>query len=223
SGNQTGPRLGFVIAKKKVRHSVTRNRIKRVAWVTDHAPAPVAPIEASANGAAPTAGAARNPAAAGDLPDAGADVAPSADTPAAAVAARAAGADVAGAVQIETDLYRLEINTKGGDISSLSLPTYPVSLKKQDEPYIMFDMRRPYYAQSGLLHDKLEGVDFAQRAPNHYAEFKSKQQQYRLEEGQTTLEVPLYWESPEGIVVEKIYRFTRGKFYIELEYRINNT
>ena len=36
------------------------------------------------------------------------------------------------------------------------------------------------------------------------------------------LEIPLRWESPEGITVEKTYRFRRGRYDILVEFRVIN-
>ena len=38
-------------------------------------------------------------------------------------------------VQVSTDVMEVLIDTRGGDIRQLDLPTYPVSLKRKDEPF----------------------------------------------------------------------------------------
>lgn len=183
------------------------------AWVTDHAPTPQAPAQVASN--------ATNAAGSGssDLPSA-ASLSPGSSV--GAIDDAANNAAVGGKIKVTTDVYHLEIDTAGGNVTMLNLPTYPVSLEQKDEPFKLFDSRRPYLAQSGLLHDKVSGTDFQKRAPNHYAEYKSEQQEYTLTEGTDVLEVPLYWKSEDGVVIEKVYRFTRGEFTIGLEYRINN-
>ena len=50
------------------------------------------------------------------------------------------------------------IDTRGGDVRQVDLPTYPVSLQKKDEAFrLMRSEARTYIAQSGLRHDKVNG------------------------------------------------------------------
>jgi YidC/Oxa1 family membrane protein insertase len=59
-------------------------------------------------------------------------------------------------------------------------------------------------------------------APNHYAPFVPEQTEYRLADGQDTLEVRLNWSDPSGVKVTKIYTFHRSSFLVELNQRVEN-
>ncbi|MGI9308568.1 MAG: membrane protein insertase YidC, partial [Gammaproteobacteria bacterium] len=57
---------------------------------------------------------------------------------------------------------------------------------------------------------------------NHTVRFSAGQTTYELGDGAEVLEVPLRWQSDDGIVVDKIYRLRRGNYAIELEQKISN-
>ena len=65
---------------------------------------------------------------------------------------------------VQTDTLRVEINTAGGEITRVSLPTYPVALDKPDEAFQLLNNRLPnvFVAQSGLLASQGS-------APDHHA------------------------------------------------------
>ena len=131
--------------------------------------------------------------------------------------------DDAPAIHIVTDVLDLEISTRGGDFIDAKLPTYPVSLDKKDQPTpLLHHDGAPYVAQSGLIHDKVEGVDTKERAPNHYALYVAEKSEYSLADGKQTLTVPLTWVGKDGIQVTKTFTFTRGEFYVDVKYQVSN-
>lgn len=126
-------------------------------------------------------------------------------------------------VRVITDVLDVEIDTRGGDIRRAELLTYPVSIKRPDVPVrLLDDEDRIYVAQSGLIHDLVQGVDANARAPSHHTVYTAGQTEYRLPAGVDTLEVPLIWESPEGIKVTKIFTFHRGQFLLDVDHRVEN-
>ncbi len=193
------------------------------AWVTDHAPKQPESETATAvhegQQPKPAATASVDNGAAADLPQAAtATDAPQASTP----GQTSLGADAAKTVEVKTDVLDVIISTRGGNILSVRLPTYPVSVDQPDTPLQLLNPDLPYVAQSGLLHDKRPGADVSQRAPNHYAMFTTEQQTYRLGDKKNQLQVTLHWKSADGVKVDKIYTFHRGEFYIDVDYRITN-
>ena len=68
-------------------------------------------------------------------------------------------------IEVLTDKLQVWINTRGGEISGVSLRAYPVELDKQDEPYVLLTKQKDkvYIAQTGLLS--------SQGAPNHLTDF----------------------------------------------------
>ncbi|WP_040294882.1 membrane protein insertase YidC [Beggiatoa alba] len=119
-------------------------------------------------------------------------------------------------VSVETDVLKVAINTVGGDIRQMALPKYPVSLEEPDRPFQLLNDSLPnvFVAQSGLLP--------AEYAPTHQAIYQVNATQYRLADGEKTLEVVLTWRNEQGIQVDKIYTFTRGSYVVNVKHRVHN-
>ncbi|EDN67772.1 60Kd inner membrane protein [Beggiatoa sp. PS] len=117
---------------------------------------------------------------------------------------------------VETDVFKLEIDTSGGDIRRVDLLQYPVAADKPDEPFRLMNEELPnlFVAQSGLLP--------AQNAPTHLALYQSEQSSYRLEPGNDSLDIKLHWQNDKGIKVTKIYTFHRGSYVIDVKYLVDN-
>jgi YidC/Oxa1 family membrane protein insertase len=84
-----------------------------------------------------------------------------------------------------TDLFEaIEIDTLGGDLRRAGLRTYPESVQQPDQPFAVAEGygAEIFIAQSGLL--ALNNGP----APNHYARFAPEQTEYRLADGQDTLD-----------------------------------
>lgn len=124
-----------------------------------------------------------------------------------------------GRVHVRTDVLDVEIDLQGGDIRRVALPTYPESVQRQDQPFVLMhdDGTGQFFAQSGLLAG--EGMP----APNHFAAFTAEATEYRIEDGADTLVVPLTWTDPaSGLTVTKRYTFTRDSFVIGLDQEVVN-
>jgi YidC/Oxa1 family membrane protein insertase len=90
-------------------------------------------------------------------------------------------------------------------------------LERQDEPFELLQDSgtKLFILQSGLLSS-------SGSAPNHYARFVPEKTDYRLQEGQDTLDVPLTWTDESGLKVTKTYTFHRGRFHVELRQQVEN-
>lgn len=184
------------------------------AWQTDHAPPPPVVEATSGN---PAVGSAQQPVSVGaDVPESSAASVSSQAVP----IASAPAVSNATLVHVKTDVLDVTISTRGGDIVSLKLPSYPISLKQKDTPLEFLSAEEPYIAQSGLLHDKT-GINAASRAPNHYAIYENAQSSYELTD-QNELKVPLRWISEDGVAIEKVFTFRPGQFVIDVDYQIQN-
>lgn len=119
-------------------------------------------------------------------------------------------------IRIKTDLYQISIGKTGGGIDKVELLDYPVALDKPDEPTLLLNNTPPlfYVVQGGLLSEK--------GGPTHEAKFSSSSNNYILEAGESSLVVPLIWESESGIKVKKIYEFTRDSYLIKIRYEVEN-
>ncbi len=121
-------------------------------------------------------------------------------------------------VRVTTDLFEAEIDTVGGDLRQVGLRTYPDSVQRPDQPFLLLKDSGAdlFIAQSGLV--ALNNGP----APNHYSPFVPEQTEHRLADGQDTLEVRLNWSDPSGVKVIKTYVFRRGSFLVELNQRVEN-
>ena len=118
-------------------------------------------------------------------------------------------------VTVITDNYRVQIDPLGAGIVKAELLKYPVSVDKPDQPFVLLD-RAPdllYITQGGLLSKE--------QAPTHKSEFRADQNEYKLGDGQKTLEVPFYWSSG-NITVKKIFEFQRDDYQVRVRYEITN-
>jgi YidC/Oxa1 family membrane protein insertase len=121
-------------------------------------------------------------------------------------------------VRVVTDVFEAEIDTIGGDLRYVGLPTYPKSLEQKDQP---FELLQDSGAEIFILQSGLLSVD-AGSAPNHYARFVPEQTEYRLQEGHDTLDVSLTWTDESGLKVIKTYTFHRGRFDVQLRQQVEN-
>jgi YidC/Oxa1 family membrane protein insertase len=121
-------------------------------------------------------------------------------------------------IKVTTDVYRLEIDTTGGDIRILELLKYPKTKKETDSAIrILNDGDEGFFvAQSGLI------ASANSLAPTHNDQFQAASLSYTLDESMDFVEVPLVWKDPSGLQVTKIYRFHRGSYNIDVEQKISN-
>ncbi len=126
-------------------------------------------------------------------------------------------------IQVETDVFRAEIDTVGGDLRVVDLKKYPVSIHKPDQPFrLMQDgPEELFIAQSGFTLRKNNKL-VLNAAPNHTTLYQMVQSHYRLAEGENKVTAVLRWTSPKGVVFIKSYTFTRGSYLIKVGYTIKN-
>jgi len=125
-------------------------------------------------------------------------------------------ANTAQLVEVKTDVLKVKINTQGGDIVGLELPGFTVS---QENPASYQLMRQlpgfEYVAQSGLLGD---GPD-DKKAPRQI--YQVANSHFELANGQTELVVPMTLQH-NGLLIEKRFIFTAGKYDVRVEYSVTN-
>lgn len=118
-------------------------------------------------------------------------------------------------VQVKTDVLNVEIDLHGGDVVSLSLPGYPVSLGQPDAPFLLVDQRNAYVARSGLIGR--DGTDKASGRPTYTA----VQSSYDLGDEEEVI-VPLRFVQESGAEVVKTFRFRRGDYLVDILHEVNN-
>jgi YidC/Oxa1 family membrane protein insertase len=183
-------------------------------WQSDYGPKPVpsSVVEVAPDGSIDTA---RIPT--DDLPDQADELGQIASQTSSSTGEQAAvESQPAQLVQVDTDVIRVMIDTRGGVIRSLKLKKYPTSLEQPDDwlELVHSDSDSVYIVQSGLRNKE-------DRAPTHHSIYTTIQSNYELADGQDELVVPMYW-SQDGVEVVKSYHFRRGDYLIDLKHRIDN-
>ncbi|OHC31358.1 MAG: membrane protein insertase YidC [Pseudomonadales bacterium RIFCSPLOWO2_12_59_9] len=121
-------------------------------------------------------------------------------------------------IRVQTDVFDLAIDPKGGDVVQLSLPKYPLRQDRPDVAFPLFDnsANHVYMAQSGLT-----GVNGPDARANGRPLYSASQASYQLAEGQDELVVELKF-SEAGINYVKSFSFKRGIYDLAVSYRIDN-
>ena len=185
-------------------------------WLKDYAPqttetaastttTPAAPANDLGN---------RVPAAAAGGTSAAADI-PAAAAAAVPAAAPEGSAGTAAVVHVRTDVLDVDISTRGGTLTRVDLPAYPL-VKGEAAPVRLEnqDAATLYELQSGLTGPA--GGDY----PTHLANYSSERTDYRLGSADE-MRVPLTW-SDNGVTVTKTFVFRRGQYAIGLDYQVHN-
>ncbi|MGH8609552.1 MAG: membrane protein insertase YidC [Gammaproteobacteria bacterium] len=117
-------------------------------------------------------------------------------------------------IKVKTDVMEVVIDTLGGDIRRVTLPSYPVDIDQPNQPFVLMQEDPPFFiAQGGLLS--------GQKAPTHETAYTASNTDHQLDPGKETLEVVLSW-SEDGISVKKIFTFRRGEYLVGVRYEIDN-
>lgn len=121
-------------------------------------------------------------------------------------------------ISVKTDVLDVKIDTLGGDVVALSLPTYTKTVDSKEAFSLLENSRqRLFIAQSGLI-----GANGADARPEGRPIYQSPKVQYSLVNGQTQLQVPLYFTDKNGVEIKKTFTFTQGKYDIDVSYKIIN-
>ncbi len=117
-------------------------------------------------------------------------------------------------VTVETDVVRAQISMLGGDLRRLELKQHRDIVDSQRN-FVLFEQRagHTYVAQSGLIGGDL---------PTHRTSYTSAATQYTLVDGGAALEVRLDAPPVNGVSVQKIYRFHRGSYLVDVAFEITN-
>ena len=131
-------------------------------------------------------------------------------------------------ISVQTDLYHLWINPKGGDIVRVELLNHDKN-KDSDEPFVMLesDAKRTYVAQSGLIG--LNGPDSSRNGRPVYEIEKSA---YTLADAKAAkdkdgksvqvLSVPMVFKTADGVEIIKTFTFTQGEYPVVVNHKVVN-
>lgn len=165
------------------------------AWIKERSPKPVAttPPAQGATQSVPT-----------PTPMASKE-APTADSPSAADVAR--GQRIA----VVTDLMKIELDGSGGDLRRVELLKHRDPVDREKNFVLMQDVSPGLYVtQTGML---------GEGQPNHTTTFVADSASYVLGPDQQELIVTLKATTPNGSSHEKVYRFRRGSYLVEVSLR----
>ena len=125
---------------------------------------------------------------------------------------------------VETDVLRLEIDSRGGDVRVVDLVKYPFTNKKDTQSFRLMsdDSKNLFIAQSGFAGKRELKDGTITAAPNHNSIYRVEKTSYKLADGQDVLQVNLFWNSPENVLFIKTYEFTKGKYEIGVSHKIEN-
>jgi YidC/Oxa1 family membrane protein insertase len=115
-------------------------------------------------------------------------------------------------VRVTTDLLQADIDPVGGDIVRIALLRYNDSLDSTKRLVLLGPDHR-YTAQSGLI---------GQGLPNHRTQFTAQGREFKLADGQDTVEVKLEAATPEGVRVVKTLTFHRGSYVVDIAQEVFN-
>jgi YidC/Oxa1 family membrane protein insertase len=125
------------------------------------------------------------------------------------------------AVKVKTDKFDIEMSTAGADIRELRLLEHMFIPKGEDSskarPYPLLTTKQEnfYVVQTGLRAG--EGVDL----PNHNTVWDVSQTEFTLGPDSKELLLAFTYKT-QGVTVEKIWKFTRGSYLVNVEYKVKN-
>ena len=126
-------------------------------------------------------------------------------------------------VNVTTDVYKLQLDSQGGDLRVVDLLKYP---ETSDNPEIKFRLMNDtggnlFIAQSGFTRPKT-GSNLASNVPNHLTVYQVQQTEYNMANDANELVVPFMWVNSAGVQFIKEYVFRPNSYVIELRHRIIN-
>lgn len=121
-------------------------------------------------------------------------------------------------ITIETDLLEVKIDSQGGSIIHAALRKHAISSGQQDQPFILFtrEGNEVFVTETGIIGSQ------GQHYPNHHTRYQTQAAEYRLDQGQTSLEVPLSWQAADGTRYTKVFTFFPDSYNIDIEFRVDN-
>lgn len=118
-------------------------------------------------------------------------------------------------IDVFTDTLHVKIDLVGGDVVEGDLVQYPVTQGENDSYGLLSPQDATLYiAQSGLIGK--DGPDASGRPKYNATSTEFKMQ------GESVLDVPLTWQSANGLVVTKTFSFASNSHTIAVNYNIQN-
>jgi YidC/Oxa1 family membrane protein insertase len=121
-------------------------------------------------------------------------------------------------IRVTTDVLDVLIETSGGDIVRVDLPTYPVDKADPDVLVRLLDYSpdNRWVFQTGLRN----GAGGSEA--NHLANYRSDRSNYELSSTEDRLVVTLEWTEAGPVAARKVYTFHRGSYRVDLDIVLDN-
>ena len=127
-------------------------------------------------------------------------------------------------VTFSNDVLTVTVNSQG-DIVQTVLKDFDVDLKSDEKVVLLRDDHRVYVAQSGLFapNQAQDSATYA-NVPDKLsrAEWHFVGSELKLSASEETLAIPFQWVSPDGVEYTKTFTMTRGKYLIDIHYKVDN-
>jgi YidC/Oxa1 family membrane protein insertase len=120
-------------------------------------------------------------------------------------------------ISVKTDVYDIQINTRGGDIRNVTLLKHLNTTKEKDGTRLPLQLLSEransfYITQTGLVGANL---------PNHLSLWQAERKEYALSADAKSLEVVLT-HMDNGVKTTKTWTFRRGSYLVDVRYDVNN-
>ncbi|MBQ0934192.1 membrane protein insertase YidC [Ideonella paludis] len=122
-------------------------------------------------------------------------------------------------IVVSTDVLKVTLDGKGGDMRRAELLGYPDSVDPKRNTVLMdTSAERTYLAQTGLISAVAGGAAL----PNHFTVMTAQPGERTLKDGAN--EVVVRFESPEvgGVKLVKTYTFKRGQYTVGVKHEVVN-
>ena len=123
-------------------------------------------------------------------------------------------------LEFKTDVYRIMIDTHGGDLRQVDLLQYPDKPEAPDVPFRLMNDSLPqlFIAQSGFASKRPRDDGTTVAAPNHHTKYQGRVEK----DEQGVVRAILDWTSPDGVKFSKIYIFQPDSYVIEVQHQVQN-
>lgn len=120
-------------------------------------------------------------------------------------------------IEVDTDIFNIKIDKKGGDITYIALKKYAATLETPDIPFVLMQENSQYHYEgmSGLIGPN--GTDKSQGRPL----FSSEKNKFTINAGQDKLIVDLKLQQGE-VNITKRFIFSRDEYLFKVNYIIDN-
>ncbi|MGD8785777.1 MAG: membrane protein insertase YidC, partial [Thioalkalispiraceae bacterium] len=124
-------------------------------------------------------------------------------------------------IEVETDVFKILIDTQGGRIEQVDLLKYPVSVDQPNNPFRLMDISRErvFNAQHGF-HISRNDQQLKSITPTSSTIYSTAEDQYKLEGDELT--VDLNWTNKLGMTFTERFTFKRGSYSIDVTHEVNN-